>query len=100
MGNAIFSFGFACVTEVRHMLYTSHLHYSWQVSRTTSDNMHLICICPDSMQMTCTYTDNNSKDDMYITYAFLNSIQMTFTICVCVDNMQKLSCDNKVYEEC
>ena len=30
-----------------------HLHYSCQVSRTTSDNVHLICICPDSMQMTC-----------------------------------------------
>ena len=59
-----------------YMLYTSHLHYSCQVSRTTTDNVHLICICPDSMQMTCTYTDNSSRDDMYITYAFLNS-----TIC-------------------
>ena len=49
-----------------YMLYTSHLHYSCQVSRTTTDNVHLICICPDSMQMTCTYTDNSSRDDMYI----------------------------------
>ena len=32
-----------------YMLYTSPLHYSCQVSRTTSDNVHLICICPDSM---------------------------------------------------
>ena len=75
-----------------YMLYTSHLYYSCQVSRTTTDNVHLICICPDSMQMTCTYTDNSSRDDMYITYAFLNSIQMTSTICMCVDNVQKLSC--------
>ena len=56
------------------------------------DNVNLICICPDSMQMTCTYTDNSSRDDMYITYAFLNSIQMTLTICICVDNVWKLSC--------
>ena len=49
-----------------YMLYTSHLHYSCQVSRTTTDNVHLICICPDTMQMTCTYTDNSSRDDMYI----------------------------------
>ena len=27
---------------------------------------------------------------MYITYAFLNSIQMTSTICMCVDNVLKL----------
>ena len=72
-----------------YMLYTSHLHYSCQVSRITTDNVHLIFICPDSMQMTCTYTDNSSRDDMYITYAFLNSIQMTLTICVCVDNMYR-----------
>ena len=34
------------------------------------------------------------RDDMYITYAFLNSIQMTLlhTMCICVDNVQKLSC--------
>ena len=33
------------------------------------------------------------RDDMYITYAFLNSIQMTslHTICMCVDNVRKLS---------
>ena len=49
-----------------YMLYTSHLHYSCQVSRTTTDNVHLICICPGSMQMPCTYTDNSSRDDMYI----------------------------------
>ena len=70
-----------------HVIYLSSLtlliYYSCQVSRTTTDNVHLICICPDSMQMTCTYTNNSSRDNMYITYAFLNSIQMTSTICMC-----------------
>ena len=26
-----------------------------KISRTTADNMHIICICPDNMQMICTY---------------------------------------------
>ena len=36
----------------------------------------------------------NVRDDMYITYAFLNSIQMTslHTICMCVDNVREISC--------
>ena len=28
-----------------------------KISRTTADNMHIIYICSDYMQMTCTYAD-------------------------------------------
>ena len=44
------------------------------------------------MQMTFTYTNNSSRDDIYITYASVDNIQMTLTMCTYVDNVQKLSC--------
>ena len=45
--------------------------------------MCIVHICPDNMRMTCTYVDNSSKYQMYITYASVDNIQMTLTMCVC-----------------
>ena len=39
------------------------------------------------MQMTCKYVDNGSKYQMYITYASVNNIQITLTMCMCGDNV-------------
>ena len=63
--------------------------------KTTRDDVWMtlvLSVRKEDIKMTCTYTDNSSRDDMYITYAFLNSIQMTSTMCMCVDNVRKLSC--------
>ena len=83
--------------------------------------MCIIRICSDNMWMTSTYTNNSSRNEMYITCACVETIctetklwiigymrsvrddkqmtctcadnmQMTWTICVCVDNVWKLSC--------
>ena len=62
------------------------------ISRTTVGSVCIVCICPDNMRMTCTYVDNGSKYEMYITYASVNNIQITLTMCMCGDNVQKLNC--------
>ena len=55
--------------------------------RTTADNVRIICICSDNMPMTCTYADNSSRNEMYITYASVDNIHMILTMCMCGDNM-------------
>ena len=62
------------------------------MSRSTAHNVHIICIFSDNMRMTCTYVNNSSRNEMYIIYAFVDNIQMTWIMCVCGDNVQKLSC--------
>ena len=49
------------------------------MSRTTAHNLHIICIFSDSdnMQMTCTYVNNSSRNETYITYASVDNIEMT-----------------------
>ena len=47
------------------------------MSRTTADNVHIICIFSDNMRMTSTYVNNSSRNEMYITYAPVDNIQMT-----------------------
>ena len=37
---------------------TSALSVRRNISRTTANNVHIICICPDNVWMTCTYADN------------------------------------------
>ena len=39
------------------------------------------------MQMTCTYANNSSRNEMYITYASVDNIHMIMTMCMCGDNM-------------
>ena len=42
------------------MTYRWHWHclLGRNISRTTANNVHIICICPDNVWMTCTYSDN------------------------------------------
>ena len=47
------------------------------MSRTTADNVHIIRIFSDNMQMTSTYVNNSSRNEMYIIYAPVDNIQMT-----------------------
>ena len=62
------------------------------MSRTTAHNVHIIPIFSDNMGMTCTYVNNSSRNEMYVTYASVDNMQMTSTMCVFGDNVQKLSC--------
>ena len=39
------------------------------------------------MRMTYTYANNSSRNEMYITYASVDNIQMIWTMYVCGDNM-------------
>ena len=39
------------------------------------------------MQMTYTYANNSSRNEMYITYVSVDNIHMIFTMCMCGDNM-------------
>ena len=61
------------------MMYGRHQHCLLErnMSRTTADNVHIICIFSDNMQMTSTYVNNSSRNEMYITYAPVDNIQMT-----------------------
>ena len=45
--------------------------------KTTANNVHIIRIFSDNMQMTSTYVNNSSRNEMYITYAPVDNIQMT-----------------------
>ena len=47
------------------------------MSKTTADKVHIIRIFSDNIQMTCTYVNNSSRNEMYITYACVDNIQMT-----------------------
>ena len=97
-----------------------------------SGSVCIVHICPDNMQMTCTYVDNSIKSDVHnicickqytnhidnvcvwrqcvktklqiieytrsirdhkqMMYTCVDNIQIALTMCVCVDNVQKLSC--------
>ena len=71
------------------MLYGWHQHclLGRNISRTTADNVHIVRICSDNMQMTCTYANNSSRNEMYITYASVDNIHMILTMCVCVETI-------------
>ena len=62
------SMSFACCLHIctHHLLViftTPHIPYYPELSfRTLSTHMHIV----DNMQMTCTYANNSSRDDMYI----------------------------------
>ena len=60
------------------------------MSRTTAYNVHIIRIFSDNLRMTCTYVNNSSRNEMYIIYGFVDNIEMTYSMCVCVETM----CEN------
>ena len=80
---------------IRHMRSGKDDNQITIKSRTTSDNVHIIHICPDiricsdNMKMTCTYANNSSRNEMYIIYASVDNIQMISKMCMSGDNMYR-----------
>ena len=78
----------------QHANDTDNVHLCRQCAETKLYMIGYIKSARDDIWMTLALSvrKNSSRNEMYITYASVDNIQMTYTVDVCGDNVWKLSC--------